>query len=94
MLVITKETVAALRERLTDPVQTVGCQEEIGTMLEIKRALLWRADAGTCCAGPELAGRLFGEVRLLEGVLQALQDGDCPKAVLMFDDFALQAEAA
>ena len=92
MFVITREKIEALREILGDAQQANHCLEDVKKMLEIKQALLWRADVGTCCAGPGLPARLFGEVQLLESTLQALEEGDNTRAALLFEDFASQAK--
>ena len=92
MLLITREKIEMLRERLDDPREASQCLKDVKKMLEIKQALLWRADVGTCCAGPGLPARLFGEVQLLESTLQALEEGDNTKAALLFEDFASQAK--
>ena len=92
MLLITREKIEALKERLSEPGEASQCLEDVKKMLEIKEALLWRADVGTCCAGPGLPARLFGEVQLLESTLQALEEGDNTKAALLFEDFASQAK--
>ena len=92
MLLITREKIEILKERLGDLGEASQCLEDVKKMLEIKEALLWRADVGTCCAGPYLPARLYGEVQLLEATLQALEEGDGTRAALLFEDFASQAK--
>ena len=47
MLIISKQQVNSLIERLEDSIAIDACIEEIRRMLEIKSALLWRADTGS-----------------------------------------------
>jgi hypothetical protein len=94
MFIITREKIEALKQRLLDPAEASLCRQELQKVLEIKQALLWRADAGTCCAGPRLPSCLFAEVQLLEAALQALEAGDSHKAASLLEDFASQAQYA
>jgi hypothetical protein len=94
MFIITREKIEALKQRLLDPAEASLCRQELQKVLEIKQALLWRADAGTCCAGPCLPSCLFAEVQLLEAALQALEAGDSHKAASLLEDFASQAQYA
>lgn len=66
------ERIEALRRDLGKPAEAARCLEELKTIKEIKEGLLWRAEAGPCCFGPGLAGRLYGQVKLLEDALEAL----------------------
>ena len=47
LLIISKEQVGNLIDKLLDSGKTDLCIEEIKRMLDIKSALLWRADAGS-----------------------------------------------
>lgn len=88
MLIITKEGVQALSERLKEG-KTDQCREELEKMLEIKDALLWRAEAAQCCCcvSWELPAHLAREVQLLEGALAALEEGDTGKAAALLEDY-------
>ena len=92
MFVITREKIKTLKERLSDPDEAEQCLEDVKKVLEIKETLLWRAEVGSCCAGPGLAPRLFEEVRLLEATANALKEGNITKASLLFEDFASRVE--
>jgi hypothetical protein len=88
MLVITKEGVEALKERLSDPSKGNQCKDELRKMLEIKEALLWRTEARSCCNIPwELQGQLDWEIKLLEGASEALEEGDREKALEMLNEY-------
>jgi hypothetical protein len=93
MLIITAETLESLENRLLDPQQVPECREEIERMLQIKETLLWRADAGSSCVGRAMSANLFGEVRLLEAALQALDEGDAPGAASLMKEFSLLAKS-
>jgi len=92
ILIITRELMESLRERLLKPAEASQCREEMKRILEIKEALFWRADVGRCCVGGAMSANLFGEVRLLEGALEAFNTGDYGKASSLVGEFAHQAE--
>jgi hypothetical protein len=88
MLLITKEGVEALKERLSDSSEISKCRDELRRMLEIKEALLWRTEARSCCNIPwEVQGQLDSEIKLLEGALEALEEGDRMKAQEMLNEY-------
>ena len=89
MLLITEEGLESLESRLLDPQQFDPCREEIQRMLEIKEALFWRADMGACCVGNAMSARFFGEVKLLEAALQALDEDDPCRAASLMREFSL-----
>ena len=88
MLIITKDSVNSLKERLRNPNEASQCREELKKMLEIKETLLWRADAGSCCSAGCTATALSRDVRLLEAALQAFEEGDASKAAWLLEEFA------
>ena len=92
MLVITKEKIETIGGKLDRPEKTNQSLKDVRKILEIKEALLWRAEVGSCCAGTGLASRLFEEVRLLQETLLALEKGDNSRASLLFKDFISQLE--
>ena len=92
MFIIDGEKIESIRKRLHDADQARLCVEDVKKVLEIKETLYWRADVGTCCAGPALPIHLFGQVRLLEATLQALGEGDTDRAAALFDEFAAEPE--
>ena len=47
ILIIGKEQVQSLIDRLPDSSQVAYCTEEINRMLQIKSTLAWRADVGS-----------------------------------------------
>ena len=93
MLIITRDGVEALRERLKKPGEAGRCREELRKMLEIKEALLWRTEARTCCNVPwELEGQLDSEIKLLGEALEALEEGAGEKAAAILEDYASHLE--
>jgi len=94
VLLITRDRIDSLRADLARPAQIDRCREELRKMLEIKQALLWRADAGTCCAGPVVANSFFAEVQLLEKALEALDKGDAGTAASLLEELAAHADYA
>jgi hypothetical protein len=90
MLIITKESVQQLKEKLEHSGDVGQCREELEKMLEIKGCLLWRADTGCACAGWQLPAHLFWEMQQLEAALVALERGDSAKAASLLDDYISQ----
>ena len=88
MLIITKDSVKALKESLRNPNEASQCREVLKKMLEIKEALLWRADAGSCCTAGCIATALSRDVQLLETALQAFEEGNANKAATLLEEFA------
>ncbi len=88
MLIISRDQINSLLARMQDPGRREECRREIEAVKGIKEGLYWRADAGTCCGGPALAGHLFAQIRTLEDALQALDEGRREEAVLLIEDFA------
>ena len=87
ILLIGKEQVSSLRVRLLDPDKLALCIDEVRRMIEIKSILSWRADARSGCCGPELPMYLFGEVQILEEVLQQLESGHIAEAISLLKDY-------
>jgi hypothetical protein len=87
MLLINDEQVRALRDRLAYPEQRQQCLDEIQHMIEIKQALLWRADTAQSCCGWAPVVRFASEVRLLEAALEALQSGQPDQAATLLEEY-------
>ena len=87
MLIITKESVKELRERLKDPDKVDQCRDEVRKMLEIKGSRLWRAEAGSCCNLQPLAAQLAWEVQDLEDLLTAIEKDKTVQAASMLEDY-------
>ncbi len=89
-MIITKGSVQELRGRLGKQEELPACKQELATMLEIKEALLWRADnACSSCAsiGWELPARLFWETQVLREALSALEEKDIAKASSLLGEY-------
>ncbi len=92
MLIISREQVENLIAKLNDPAKLDESHREVAKMLEIKSALLWRADGPRSCCGA-LEGIkvcLDSEVRILEEVLDALDKHDIPRASSLLEDYTKQ----
>jgi hypothetical protein len=95
MLIITKESVHKLIQRLENPEETEACEEEIARMLEIKQTLLWRAEAArsSCSCVPwQLMAQLTTEVQLLERALEAIDSDDSVRTASILDDYIQQLQ--
>lgn len=87
ILLIGKQQVCSLLDRLRDPDQLASCIEEVQKMIEIKSVLSWRADERSGCCGPELPMYLFGEVQTLERTLQQLELGNISEAISLLKGY-------
>lgn len=77
MLVVNANIVKTVREKLNAADKTYEVIDDIKRMIEIKKTLLWRADAGTCCGSLcNIASSLTSEISLLENALTRLEKGD------------------
>ncbi|MBI4329851.1 MAG: hypothetical protein HY673_01055 [Chloroflexi bacterium] len=75
MLVIDKNTVAALRDRVLSGEDPSGCRDELKKLIEIKSSLQWRAETAYSCVGWALPAQLAWEVKTLEEALWDLDHG-------------------
>ena len=89
MLIISKEQVENLIHKLSDPAKFEECRDEVKKMIEIKSALLWRAEGPRSCCGSleKIAVCLTSEVQILEEVLDALDKHDIPRALSLLRDY-------
>jgi hypothetical protein len=89
MLIINRETVEELQERLKEPTERKFCLERLQKMLEIKRVLLWRAEAAesSCSLTRGLSTQFDWEVSLLEKVMQAVEEGESQKASQFLSEY-------
>ena len=90
ILVISKEQVRTVRDRLSDPAQIPSCIEEVRKMIEIKSVLSWRAEVSEACCGAELSMCLFNEVQNLEEALQYLESGNIDEATILLEEYEAQ----
>ena len=96
MLIINKEHV----EHIAQKIKASGISEEaiddVKKMLEIKDVLLWRADSSSCC-GTRMRGiavSLESEVALLKSIVSALENDDKTKAVHLLEQYGSMVEQA
>jgi hypothetical protein len=88
MLIISKEQVEELIRKLADPVKLGECRSEVEKMLEIKSALLWKAEPQPCCGSyEEIKTCLTSEVQILQDVLNALDEGNIPQATSLLREY-------
>ena len=87
ILIISKEQVCSLRDRLRDPEKLSSCINEVRKMIEIKSVLSWRANARSGCCGLELPMYLFGELQILEKTLRQLELGNISEAISLLKDY-------
>jgi hypothetical protein len=89
MMIIDKDTVTAIKDRIGDPKRTKQAIKDVRKMLEIKEALLWRADGMTPCCGSlaDISAQLTHEVDILEKTLLALDNGDRKRAADLLQEY-------
>ncbi len=93
MLIITRESVRALKERLEKGQDLEECRDELKKMIEIKQALLWRAERSCACVGTTLPTSLAWEAETLEEALAAVDSGRVSQAVSLLDTFVSRLES-
>jgi hypothetical protein len=89
MLIISSQQVENLIHKLSDPAKFDECRDEVEKMLEIKSALLWRAEGPRPCCGSfdQIKTCLASEVQILEDVLNALDDGNISQASSLLREY-------
>ena len=90
MLIISRQQVEDLIEKLSDPARFDESRAELEKMLEIKSALLFRATDGIqpCCGTLcEVTTCLDSEVQILQEALDALDKEDTEKASALLRDY-------
>jgi hypothetical protein len=88
MLIINRESVRATREKLDNPATRGEALQDIRKMLEIKRNILWRADAGLCCGNVGgMTDCLVCETSILENTLESLEKGDVNGAIRYLEEY-------
>lgn len=82
MLIISKDTVNATRQKLADPRKISQAIKDVKKMLEIKEVLLWRSEGMAPCCGSlcDVSAHLTREVGILENTLSALENGNTSQA--------------
>ncbi len=91
MLIITKQTIEDLINRLDTPGELEQCREEVSGMLEIESELLWWAESGKCCrwqARPYFDSR----IGILKDALNSLNEDNTPQASSLLREYANQRE--
>jgi hypothetical protein len=94
MLIISKEQVAKLIQKLADPAKLDECRDEVKKMLEIKSTLLWRAEGSQPCCGSfeGIKTCLTSEAQILQDVLDALDEGDISRASSLLNEYTCYLE--
>ena len=90
MLIISRNQVEDLIDKLTDPARFDESRDELEKMLEIKSALLSRAADGIqpCCGTfCEIRTCLDSEVQVLQEALEALDKKDSDRASALLRDY-------
>jgi hypothetical protein len=90
VLIISRQQVEKLIEKLADPTKLDESRAELEKMLEIKSALLWRAADGIqpCCGTfCEIRTCLDSEVQVLKEALDALDKRDIEKVSSLLRDY-------
>ena len=91
MLIITRQAIENLINRLDTPGELEQCQDEVKRMLEIESELLWWAESGKCCrwqARPYFDSR----IGILKDVLNSLNEDNTSQASALLREYANQRE--
>ena len=94
MLIISSQQVENLIHKLSDPAKFDECRGEVEKMLEIKSALLWRAEGPRPCCGSfdKIKVCLDSEVQILGDVLNALDEGNISQASSLLREYTNHLE--
>jgi len=96
MMIIDKDTVSAVRQKIADPKKLKDAIGDVKKMLEIKEALLWRSEGMAPCCGSlsNVSAHLTREVDILEHTLAALESGDKAHASDLLQEYMTLIEAS
>lgn len=89
MLIINKDSVTAIRQKLDDRGKMKEVIDDVRRMLEIKQTLLWRSDVAAPCCGSLgcITSQLTHELNILESTLAALENGDGMQADSLLEEY-------
>ncbi len=89
LYIITDERITSLQERLRRGEDIGRCLEELEKILEIKRALLWRAEVACgqqrCGRMWDLAACYFQEVSQLEEAVEEIKKGNLARGAELLE---------
>jgi len=86
--IINADSIKAIREKLADPDNIKNVIATIKKIIEIKKALLWRADTDTCCGSLcNIAASLTREINMLENALNSIEDEKKSDAVQTLKEY-------
>lgn len=89
MLIIDKNSVNAIKQKLSSTGRTQEVVDDVKKMLEIKQTLLWRSDAAAPCCGSlcRINSQLALEVNILEDTLSALESNKTTEAARLLEKY-------
>jgi hypothetical protein len=88
VLIISRKQVEELIKKLADPAKLDECRDEIKRMLEIKSALLCRAEPQPCCGSyEEIKTCLTSETQILQEALNALDEGNISQVTSLLNEY-------
>lgn len=89
MMIVDKDSVTVTRRKLDDPSKTQQVIAEVKKILEIKEALLWRAEGMAPCCGTlcGISKHLAYEIEILQNILAALERGDKVQATDLLEKY-------
>lgn len=87
MAIFDGEWLVSIRRRIEGAADPEAAIAELRRAIEIKSAHLWRAEAGSCCFGPEMARCIDAELQILENTLQRLEAGDQPGSIALLEEY-------
>jgi len=93
VLVITKQGIDSLIQRLNNPIELEQCKTEVSQILAIESDLLWWADSGKCCM-QQAGSYLTGGVQILQEILDLLENGDIGQASSLLREYGAQLKEA
>jgi len=91
VIIVNKERVETLIERLGDPANLNNAVEEVRRMLDAKHNMALQADRASCCTAGEGAGAdisLFAAIDLLKRALDSLEEKDITEGIRLLREYA------
>ena len=92
-MIITKQHLEDLIQRLNDSAELERCHSEVKKMLEIEEELLWWSQSGKCCRW-QAADYFTSNIHLLKEALNALGKGNTSQAASLLQEYVSELNEA
>ena len=87
MMALDKDQIGGIRAEIGRGADLGPVIAALKKAIELKSAHQWRAEAGSCCFGPEIARCIDAELQILENTLQCFEAGDRAGGLALLEEY-------